>query len=197
MPNLVLASGSPYRRELLARLKLPFIWDSPSTDETPVDGEPAAERAKRLAHQKALSLRTTHPKSLIIGSDQVASLEGNICRKPGNFDSAFNQLKAASGREMTFHTGLSLIDSQTGAHYHHLAQYRARLRPLTDAQITYYLEQDQPYDCAGSFKCESLGISLFESLNGDDPNTLIGLPLIALTRLLAQAGLDVLSPPSD
>ncbi len=192
-PKLVLASSSRYRRELLEKLKHPFSWQAPEVDETPLTGEKPDALALRLAQLKAEALAKAHPNSLIIGSDQVASLDGKLCGKPGNKENALSQLKAASGKNVTFYTGLCLLNTSTGRHYSTVETYNAHFRTLSEAQIEYYLDQDQPFDCAGSFKSESLGISLLERLEGDDPNTLIGLPLIRLTKLLSQAGFEILS----
>lgn len=192
-PKLVLASSSRYRRELLEKLKHPFSWQAPEVDETPLTGEKPDVLALRLAQLKAEALAKAHPNSLIIGSDQVASLDGKLCGKPGNKENALSQLKAASGKNVTFYTGLCLLNTNTGRHYSAVETYNAHFRTLSEAQIEYYLDQDQPFDCAGSFKSESLGISLLERLEGDDPNTLIGLPLIRLTQLLSQADFDILS----
>ncbi|WP_020209692.1 Maf family protein [Gilvimarinus chinensis] len=192
-PKLVLASGSRYRRELLEKLRHPFKWQAPEVDETPLAGEKPDALALRLAQLKAEALASTHPNSLIIGSDQVASLDGKLCGKPGSKENAFSQLKAASGKSVIFYTGLCLLNTNTGHHHTAVETYKAHFRTLTDGQIEHYLEQDQPFDCAGSFKSEALGIALFERLEGDDPNTLVGLPLIRLTALLYEAGIDVLS----
>ncbi len=193
MPELLLASSSPYRRALLERLGLPFKTASPEVDETPLDAEPPMALAERLAHLKARALAPEGTADqLIIGSDQVASLGDSLLGKPGNFQNAFEQLRAASGRTVTFHTGLSLYDSRTQTDETWCETYFAHFRTLTDAQIQAYLKKEEPYDCAGAFKMEGLGICLFERLEGEDPNTLIGLPLIRLSKLLQKAGLDPL-----
>lgn len=193
MPELLLASSSPYRRHLLERLGLPFTTASPEVVETPFEAEPPEALALRLARSKARALAPKEPTDLlIIGSDQVASLDGRCLGKPGDHSSAFEQLRSASGRTVTFHTGLCLYDARTGVDETRCDTFRAHFRPLTEAQIDRYLKKEQPYDCAGAFKMEGLGICLFERLEGDDPNALIGLPLIRLTELLQNAGLDPL-----
>lgn len=193
MPRILLASSSPYRRQLLARLGLPFEHQSPEIDETPKMGESPEALARRLAQSKAEALiDPEHSDQLIIGSDQVACLNGQILGKPGDHQGAKAQLTAASGQSVNFYTGLSLYDSRTGQTQTRCETYSVQFRPLTEIQIESYLNKEQPYDCAGAFKAEGLGIRLFEKLLGDDPNTLIGLPLIALTDLLIEAGLDPL-----
>lgn len=193
MPDLLLASSSPYRRQLLARLGLPFEHRSPDIDETPRPGEAPHALACRLAESKANALHDPEqPDRLIIGSDQVASLGDQLLGKPGNHERAVAQLSAASGQTVTFYTGLCLHDSRTNQSQTRCDTIVVKFRELTPAQIDLYLKIEQPYDCAGSFKAEGLGIRLFESLSGSDPNTLIGLPLIALCDLLIEAGLDPL-----
>lgn len=189
---LVLASTSPFRRELLARLGLPFTALPPVADETPLPGETAPTLVARLAEAKARSLAAPQPHALIIGSDQVAVLDGQILGKPGNHARAVAQLSAAAGRSVTFYTGLCLLDSASGRTQTLVEPFRVVFRPLTPAQIDAYLQREQPYQCAGSFKSEGLGIALFERLDGDDPNSLIGLPLIRLITLLANEGIAVL-----
>ncbi|MDO3385725.1 Maf family nucleotide pyrophosphatase [Gilvimarinus sp. SDUM040013] len=191
-PHIVLASSSPYRAQLLERLGIPFVTQSPNIDESPQQQELPERLALRLASNKARAIAASFPKSLIIGSDQVASLDGGTIGKPGGYDQAFKQLSSARGQWLTFHTGLSVYNAATNQEYRTVERYRVKFRSLSDQQIDGYLRHDQPYDCAGSFKCEKLGIALFEQMDGRDPNSLIGLPLIALVELLAQAGLDVL-----
>jgi MAF protein len=191
-PPLLLASSSPYRRALLERLQLPFIWASPSVDESPLPGEEAQRLVTRLAESKARALLPQHPGHLIIGSDQVAVLEGRVLGKPGNFDNARTQLRAASGKRVEFLTGLCLLDGRSGDARCVVEPFAVRFRPLGEAQIERYLEREQPFDCAGSFKAEGLGIALFSALEGRDPNALIGLPLIALVDLLNEAGVEVI-----
>jgi septum formation protein len=192
MPPLVLASSSIYRRALLDKLGLPFIAESPSIDETPLPNESAEALVQRLALAKTTALAEKYPAHLIIGSDQVASLDGRILGKPGNLANAFEQLRACSGRRVIFLTGLTLLDSRNRHSTTVLEPFGVSFRQLNEAQIKRYLEREQPFDCAGSFKAEGLGIALFESMQGDDPNALIGLPLIRLVTLLQQAGLSVI-----
>jgi MAF protein len=190
--KLVLASSSPFRKALLEKLNLSFVTDSPDIDETPLADESIEEMVKRLAAAKARALASHHPQALIIGSDQSASLNGKVLQKPGNFDNAFAQLKAASGQCITFYTGLCLLNSATGEAQTICEPYQVTFRQLHDQEIEHYLQVDQPYNCAGSFKSEGLGICLFESMHGDDPNTLVGLPLIQLCRMLKAEGQPVI-----
>jgi MAF protein len=192
MPSLVLASSSPYRRALLEKLGLPFAADNPSIDETPLPGESPDALVQRLALAKATALAVKYPAHLIIGSDQVASLDGEILGKPGNFDNAARQLRVCSGRRVIFLTGLTLLDSRSGNATTVLEPFIVTFRCLSNQQIGNYLEREQPFDCAGSFKAEGLGIALFERMHGDDPNALIGLPLIQLITLLERAGMPVI-----
>ncbi len=189
---VILASSSPYRRRLLARLQLPFQCESPGVEELPLEGEGAAERARRLALEKAEAVAARHPTALVIGSDQVASIDGLIIGKPGGFDAAREQLRASSGRTVSFHTAVALICPERAIRESHVDLFRVHFRQLDEATITRYLEREEPYDCAGSFKWESLGIALFRRMEGDDPTSLEGLPLIALTTLLERAGHPVL-----
>jgi septum formation protein len=185
---LILASSSPYRRALLERLGLTFDCVSPEIDETPGD-ERAADLVRRLAHAKAQRIAEEHPAHLIIGSDQVAELDdGSILGKPGHRANAIAQLARLSGRTVTFHTGLCLLNSATGHCQLEVEPFQVRFRTLTDAQIERYVDQEEPFDCAGSFKSEGLGIVLFEAMEGRDPNSLVGLPLILLTDMLAREG---------
>ncbi len=193
MRHLILASSSLYRQTLLKRLGLPFKSFAPAVDETRINGELPGEMVMRLAKNKADALLGNNPHALIIGSDQCAVLDETILGKPGNFQNAFEQLKQAVGRTVVFHTGLCLLNAQTSCYQLDNVESRVRFRLLTDTQITSYLEKEQPYDCAGSFRAEALGIALFEHIHGDDPNALIGLPLIRLIAMLAQEGVDVLS----
>lgn len=192
-PSLVLASSSPWRRELLSRLQLQFDCCSPDIDESRLAGETASELVKRLAHSKAVALAGRYPRHLIIGSDQVATLDGDILGKPGNHETACQQLAWCSGRTVTFHTGLAVHDSATGRTEVTEDTYRVHFRPLSETDIDRYLRIEQPYQCAGSFQMEGLGIVLFDRLEGRDPNTLVGLPLIALTDMLKLWGVDVLA----
>lgn len=197
MRPLVLASSSPYRRQLLERLGLPFDWQAPAIDERPKPEEAPATLVTRLAQAKASALAATYPDALIIGSDQVAVLDGQILGKPGSFEAAQRQLLAASGRSVEFFTGLCLLNSATGTAQVHCEPFRVHFRSLTPTQVSVYLRKEQPYDCAGSFKAEGLGICLFRQLEGRDPNALIGLPLIALIDLLRHEGVDPLEPPTQ
>lgn len=189
---LVLASTSRYRRELLARLRLPFATASPEADETPRSGEVPAATALRLAETKARSITGAWPDALIIGSDQVADLEGVAVSKPGTHAAARDQLARLSGRTIVFHTGLALLDAKSGLCATALVDVVSRFRALSMSAIDAYLTQERPYDCAGSVKSEALGIALFESIESDDPTALIGLPLIRLTSMLLAAGMPVL-----
>lgn len=191
MLPLVLASSSPYRRELLNRLRLPFSWAIPDIDETRQPNEDGDELVRRLAKEKAMALSATHPQHLIIGSDQVAILDQRILGKPHTFERARDQLLAASGKSVTFLTGLALLDSHSGHCQVDSVPFTVHFRELNEAQISRYLHAEQPYDCAGSFKAEGLGISLFRSTEGTDPTSLIGLPLIRLVDMLHNAGADI------
>lgn len=190
--RLVLASTSPYRRELLGRLGLPFEAAAPQCDEAPLAGESPEATAARLALLKAESLRGAHPDALIIGSDQVASAGGERLDKPGSHEKAVRQLRQVSGRTAEFHTAVALLDSASGAVQSRVVACRVTFRQLDDARIERYLRREQPYDCAGSAKAEGLGIALIERMETDDPTSLIGLPLIALTEMLERAGMPVL-----
>lgn len=189
---LVLASTSRYRRELLARLGLPFECASPSVDESPLRGEGFADTALRLAEQKARAVAARFPDSLIIGSDQVASQGATRLGKPGDHDRALRQLEQLSGRTARFDTAVSLLDSASGALRSRVVPCEVTFRPLSRARIESYLRREQPYDCAGSAKSEGLGIALIARIVTEDPTSLIGLPLIALSELLAEAGMPVL-----
>lgn len=192
-PPLLLASSSPYRRQLIQRLGLPFTSASPDIDESPQAGESAQALAERLASQKAKALTALYPGHWIIGSDQVASLEqGQLLAKPGNLENAVTQLSRSSGKVVTFFTGLTLRNADTGEQQNHCETFKARFRSLSRQEIEHYLRIEQPFDCAGSFRMEGLGIALFQSLEGRDPNSLIGLPLIALTDMLRHWGLNPL-----
>ena len=191
MPRLILASSSAYRRELLSRLQLPFEAIAPDIDETPLPGETPPATALRLAQAKAAEIARREGPALVIGSDQVATLDGEHIGKPGNHDNALAQLKKMRGRETIFHTALCLLDSRGAEPVVQLqnVQTAVRLRDLPDAELDAYLRIEQPYDCAGSAKNEGLGIVLIESLHSDDPTALTGLPLIALTTMLRKAGI--------
>lgn len=189
MSPLLLASTSPYRRALLERLALPFRAEHPEVDETPRPDETPRALAGRLALAKARAVAVSHPRHWVIGSDQVADLHGRPLGKPGNAERAQAQLAAMSGQSVHFHTALCLTDGERVLQACDLTT--VRFRPLHRAEIVRYIEAEQPLDCAGSFKCEGLGISLFESIDNRDPTALIGLPLIALCTLLREAGFAV------
>ena len=197
MPPLILASTSKYRRELLARLQLTFDTVSPEVDEVPLAGEGPRDLALRLAIAKALAVAATHPLALVIGSDQVAHCEGRIMDKPGNHERATGQLRFMRGKETWFDTGLALVNAASGRVQSEVVRVRVVLRNLSDAEIEAYLQKEQPYDCAGSAKSEGMGIALMEKLEGDDPTALIGLPLIALSRMLRAEGVNPLAGISD
>ena len=193
MQQLILGSSSPFRAELLTKLGLEFITASPDINEDGLEGEQAIKLVQRLAEQKARKIAEAHPNALIIGSDQVAVLDGQILGKPGNHQNAMKQLSAASGKAVNFLTGLALYNSQTKRMQSLVEPFEVSFKQLSEQQIDFYLKQEQPYQCAGSFKSEGFGISLFSKLNGDDPNSLIGLPLIRLIDMLNVEGIDVLS----
>lgn len=188
MLPLLLASSSPYRRELLERLRLPFVCQSPDIDESHRPGESAIDLVKRLSSEKAQALVSAWPDHLIIGSDQVAVLDGQILGKPHTFERAREQLKAASGASVSFLTGLTLLNSNTGQWQTDCVPFIVHMRNLTQDSIERYLHAEQPYDCAGSFKAEGLGVSLFRSTEGSDATSLIGLPLIRLIDMLIKEG---------
>ncbi len=190
--QIVLASTSKYRRELLARLGLPFEVASPQVDETALPDEAPHDTARRLAEAKARAVAARFPRAVIIGSDQVAVLEGVHLGKPGNHANALRQLRAMRSKEVVFHTALCLYDAASGRTQTRVVPFCVRFRDYSDAQIERYLQREQPYDCAGSARCEGLGIALIAEMRGDDPNALIGLPLIALTEMLAAQGVNVI-----
>ena len=189
--TLVLASTSPFRKALLQRLDLVFETLSPQVDETALQGEPAETMVKRLSEAKARAGAKQYPNALIIGSDQIAVCDGDVLGNPGNHENARRQLARLAGHRVSFLTGLCLYDASTDTTRLDLVPYHVTFRGLTDQQIERYLRAEQPYNCAGSFKSEGLGISLFESMQGDDPNALIGLPLIRLVSWLNEAGIAV------
>jgi septum formation protein len=189
---LILGSTSRYRRELLERLRLPFEIHSPQVDETPHSGEMPAALAGRLALAKARAISATHPNAVVIGSDQVADLDGEPIGKPGTHERAVAQLRRMRGRSVVFHTAVAVVCEASGFAGSALAPVTVRFRELTDAEIEHYLRTEQPYDCAGSAKCETLGIALLDAIDSDDPTALVGLPLIRTCALLRQAGLDPL-----
>ncbi|BBP01128.1 Maf family nucleotide pyrophosphatase [Sulfuriferula nivalis] len=191
-PQLVLASTSPYRRELLAKLQVAFVVANPNVDETPLANETPENTSLRLAELKAKAVAADFPNALIIGSDQVATLNGNHIGKPGNHENAVKQLQMMRGNSIIFHTALSLYNSETGNLQSRIVPTTVTIRNLSDAQIESYLIKEQPYQCAGSAKSEAMGIAIMEKMEGTDPNALIGLPLIALTQMLMNEGWDVL-----
>jgi septum formation protein len=187
----VLGSTSVYRRELLSRLRLPFEVVPPEVDETPRAGEAPAELARRLAAAKAAAVARLHPGAVVIGSDQVADLDGEPLGKPGDHANAVDQLGRMSGRMVVFQTAVTVMCAETGFVQHELAPVRVRFRVLEPAEIEAYLRLEQPYDCAGSARSEGLGIALLESIESDDPTALVGLPLIRTSRMLRAAGVRV------
>lgn len=191
-PRLILASSSPYRKELLCRLQLPFEHLVPDIDETPCSGEAPEETAMRLAREKAHAIALRAPETLVIGSDQVATLEGNQIGKPGTHENALKQLQMMRGRKVIFHTALCLWDGRssapTAAVQVENVQTFVTFRDLKDEELDAYLRMEQPYDCAGSAKNEGLGIAILEKIESTDPTALTGLPLIALTTMLRRAG---------
>jgi septum formation protein len=189
---LVLASTSPYRRELLARLGLAFEVFSPGVDEEPLRDEAPADTAVRLAQAKARAGAARHAHALVIGSDQVAELDGHRLDKPGTHERAAEQLGLLSGRFADFHTAVAVVNGATGRLQSRIVPTRVHFRALTRRQIDAYLQREQPFDCAGSAKSEGLGIALIQRIEGTDPTALIGLPLIALTEMLGAEGLEVL-----
>lgn len=192
-PKIVLASSSPFRRDILRKLGLPFTSDSPDIDESHQANETPEQLVERLALEKAKAVAPRHANSWIISSDQVAVLDGKIITKPSSHKNAVEQLSHASGREVVFLTSLCLYNTASGDYQLKVCPFTVAFLALTQSQIENYLEKEQPYQCAGSFKSEGLGITLFSKLKGDDPNTLIGLPLIELTSMFRQVGIDPLS----
>ena len=191
-PTLILASSSTYRRTLLERLGLSFSVVAPEIDETVRDGELPAVASVRLAEAKARAVAARHPRALIIGCDQMAACDGIAIGKPRDRDDALAQLKSMRGRTIFFHTALALLNAGTGRCQTALVDVASTFRSLDDAQLAAYIDRDQPYDCAGSVKCESLGIALFTRIASDDPTALIGLPLIRLTDMLIAEGVQIL-----
>jgi len=192
MSRIVLGSSSPFRKSLLEKLDLSFDCDSPDIDETPMKDEHPRDMVARLAKEKANAIAERHPQSIIIASDQCATLDGEIIGKPGDHENAVAQLKKASGRTVTFYTSLCVFNAGTNQYEETVEPFYVYFRELTDDQITTYLEKEEPYNCAGSFKSEGLGIALFDRLEGNDPNTLIGLPLIQLVRMLERFQVNVI-----
>ena len=193
-PPLILASTSRYRRELLQRLRLPFEVQAPHVVETPLPGESPAVLAQRLAVAKAHAVAVLRPEAIVIGSDQVADLDGEPIGKPGTHERAVAQLRLMRGRRVTFQTAVAVVRADAGYAQVLLAPVTVTFRMLSDAEIEHYLRAEAPYDCAGSAKCETLGIALLDAIDSDDPTALIGLPLIRTCRLLRAAGLDPLLP---
>lgn len=192
-PPLILASTSRYRREMLQRLALPFEVASPGVDEAPQPGETPAGTALRLAEAKARAVAAGRHHGLVIGSDQVAACDGEPIGKPGTHEAAVAQLGRLSGRTITFHTAVAIVNAATGRIQRELVDVASTFRALSRADIDAYLRREQPYDCAGSVKSEGLGITLFERIASDDPTALIGLPLIAVARMLRAEGVDPLA----
>ena len=192
-PVLVLASTSRYRRELLQRLRVPFVVISPDIDEAAAPGEGPASLAQRLALAKANAVAARQPDAVVIGSDQVAELDGAALGKPGNHARAVQQLQSMRGRAVRFHTAIAVVRVSSDFLQQALVTVTVRFRPLSDREIERYLLLEQPYDCAGSAKCETLGIVLAEAIESDDPTALVGLPLIRTCALLRAAGLDPLA----
>lgn len=184
--ELVLASTSRYRRELLGRLGLDFDVAAPGVDETPRPGEPPGALAVRLAREKALAVQALRRDAVVIGSDQAADLDGAALGKPGSAERAIAQLRACRGREVVFHTAVCVAAPARDIEF--VDRTVVRFRDLSDAEIARYVERERPFDCAGAFKSEGLGAALFESIRNDDPTALIGLPLIALARALRESG---------
>jgi MAF protein len=191
-PKLILASTSPFRRSILEKIQVPFDAISPNCDETPLENESPRDLVTRLAEQKALSCGIKDPNCLIIGSDQVCVINDRIVGKPLTREKAITQLQEASGQVITFYTGLSLFNSTTMSSETLCEEFKVHFRQLTKKQIENYVDKEMPLYCAGSFKCEGLGIALFEKLEGKDPNTLIGLPLITLIDMLERQQFQVL-----
>jgi septum formation protein len=191
-PKLILASSSIYRKELLEHLQLPFAVISPDVDETPLAGESPDQTALRLAQEKARKVGGSEPDALIIGCDQVAILGGTQLGKPLTHDNAVRQLRLMRGREVTFHSALCLFNARTGGMQADVVPTVVIFRQLSDGQIEHYLQKEQPYHCAGSAKSEGLGIALIAAIHGDDPNALIGLPLIRLITMLQHEGVNVI-----
>ena len=189
---LILGSTSRYRRELLQRLRVPFDVVSPDVDETPLPSEAPQALATRLALAKAKAVAALHPSAVVIGSDQVADLNGEPLGKPGTYERAVLQLQRMRGQTVIFQTAVSVVCQASGFEQTELAQIKVRFRDLSDTEIEAYLRAEEPYDCAGSAKSEGLGIALLDAIDNDDPTALIGLPMIRTARLLRAAGIDLL-----
>jgi len=190
--TLILASTSPYRSRLLDRLQVPFQCADPHTDETPLPDESPDDLALRLSLAKAHDVAGRNPGAWVIGSDQVAALGDRIMGKPGSHEIATQQLRASSGKEVRFYTGVALVGGPKMQERFHVEHFSVYFQSLSDSAIERYLLREQPYDCAGSFKCEGLGVVLFAKLQGDDPTSLEGLPLITVTKFLREVGIDPL-----
>lgn len=189
--RLVLASTSAYRRMLLERLRIPFETARPEVDETPLPGEAPDATANRLALEKALAVAAGFEDALVIGSDQVAHIGSEVFGKPGTIERAHTQLRRMSGQTVIFHTALALVNTRSGAQMVDNVPTEVRFRTLSEAEIVRYVAKEMPLDCAGSAKSEGLGITLLDALSGDDPTALVGLPLIALSRMLREQGLEL------
>lgn len=189
--SVILASTSRYRRELLGRLRLPFAVEPPDVDETPAPSEQPVTLARRLAHQKALAVAARFTQAVVIGSDQVADLDGTAVGKPGSHGRAMAQLMDMRGRRVIFHTALSVVCIESGFEQHDVAPVAVHFRHFSAEEADRYLRADEPYDCAGSAKSESLGVALLESIDSDDPTALVGLPLIRTCRMLRAAGIRI------
>lgn len=187
-PTLILASSSPYRRELLSRFQIPFLSQSPAIDETALDGEDARALVLRLSEQKARKVAESHPAAIVIGSDQVAMINDQILSKPGVHKQAVQQLQQLAGQQVVFNTGLCVFNAATGTTQLDCIPYSVTFRTLDADEIERYLEKEKPYDCAGSFKSEGMGVTLLDKMSGDDPSALIGLPLIRLSQMLRNEG---------
>jgi septum formation protein len=192
MSQIILASTSPYRRELLSRLRLPFTTRSPELREDALEGEAPEAMAARLALAKARSIAV--PAAIVIGSDQVASLDGRLLRKPGTVDAAIDQLRSAQGRAVLFHTAVAVVAADSGEILQHVDRTEVRFRRLDSAALEQYVRLESPLDCAGSFKSEGLGVALFERISSEDPTALVGLPLIFVADALRRLGADPLHP---
>jgi septum formation protein len=195
--DIILASTSTYRRRLLERLRIKFRCLPPEVEEEQFAGEPPAAMALRLALAKARSVAARNPTAVVIGSDQVGCINGCILGKPGSLASAADQLRSSSGQDVEFYTAVALVCLERNVERFHVELFTVHFRPLSASQIVSYLKREQPFDCAGSFKVEGLGIALFRGMTGSDPTSLEGLPLIKLTELLAEVGLDVLQDPTE
>ncbi len=189
--KLILASSSPYRKQLMQRLRLDFECTSPDIDESPLPGERAQDYVTRLAAAKARGIAESHPGAVVVGSDQCALRDGEILGKPGSHERALEQLLAAQGKRVVFYTGLCVLEAATGFEEVVVVPFEVVFRRLAEAQLERYLRTEQPYQCAGSFQAEGYGACLFEALRGDDPSALIGLPLLSLVPMLERAGIEV------